>query len=140
MILQKSETLSCALCFYDFLLGCSSSSEFKVFSIINRLTCVYLSALCFRTPSTLLWMFALEMELGSPRIGNKSRIRSLFERALETKVTQQSVILWRAYLAYEFHINKNVEGARRVYFRAIHACPWYELLQFLCTLLSLSSC
>lgn len=76
------------------------------------------------------------MELGSPRIGNNSRIRSLFERALETKATQQSVVLWRTYLAYEFHINKNMEGARRVYFRAIHACPWYELLQLLCIRLS----
>jgi hypothetical protein len=68
-------------------------------------------------------MFALSTELNKE--GNAARIRSLFERALELKATQHSVLLWRTYLAYEFEINQNIESARRIYFRAIHACPWY---------------
>ena len=68
-------------------------------------------------------MFALAAELNKE--GNAARIRSLFERALEMKDTQHSVILWRTYLAYEYEINQNIESARRIYFRAIHACPWY---------------
>ncbi|XP_024385096.1 uncharacterized protein [Physcomitrium patens] len=80
-----------------------------------------------RNPSTLLWSFALATELENIE-GNAARIRSLFERALETKATQTSVVLWRAYLAYECKINRNIESARRIYFRAIHACPWSKKL------------
>lgn len=82
-----------------------------------------------RNPSTMLWMFALSTELHRERVcTSRPRVRSLFERALENAVTQQSVVLWRIYLAYEFDINHNADAARRVYFRAIHACPWSKTL------------
>ncbi|KAG0609755.1 hypothetical protein M758_7G011500 [Ceratodon purpureus] len=79
-----------------------------------------------RNASTLLWMFSLATELNNE--GNGARIRSLFERALEMKATRHSVLLWRTYLAYEYDINQNIESARRIYFRAIHACPWSKKL------------
>jgi len=68
-------------------------------------------------------MFALATELGINK-GSPARIQRLFERALEMKATQHSVLLWRTYLAYEYKVHRNIESARRVYFRAIHACPW----------------
>lgn len=79
-----------------------------------------------RNPSTVLWLFAISIELG--RLGSGPRIHSLFEKALETMNTQQSVVLWRCYMAYELEVRGDKDAARRVYFRAIHACPWSKLL------------
>lgn len=81
---------------------------------------------CQKKPSTILWLFALSFELG--RVGSGPRIHGLFERALTDQETQQSVMLWRCYLAYELHVANNPDAARRIYFRAIHACPWSKLL------------
>jgi len=81
---------------------------------------------CQKKPSTILWLFALSFELG--RVGSGPRIHGLFERALTDQDTQQSVILWRCYLAYELHVANNPDAARRIFFRAIHACPWSKLL------------
>ncbi|KAL2629502.1 hypothetical protein R1flu_014188 [Riccia fluitans] len=79
-----------------------------------------------RNPSTMLWLFALSCELWRPGAG--PRIHSLFERALDTRETRQSVLIWRCYLAYELDVASNPDAARRVYFRAIHACPWSKSL------------
>ncbi|KAL3687491.1 hypothetical protein R1sor_013800 [Riccia sorocarpa] len=79
-----------------------------------------------RNPSTMLWLFALSCELWRPGAG--PRIHSLFERALDCKETRQSVLIWRCYLAYELDVASNPDAARRVYFRAIHACPWSKSL------------
>eukprot|EP00250_Pteridium_aquilinum_P014193 c21834_g1_i2 orf=187-3744(-) len=79
-----------------------------------------------RNPTTVLWLFAISIELGRP--GSGPRIHSLFEKALETINTQQSVVLWRFYMAYELQVRGDMDAARRVYFRAIHACPWSKLL------------
>lgn len=79
-----------------------------------------------RNPSTVVWLFAISIEIR--KVGSGPRIHSLFERALETSDTQQSVVLWRCYLAYELEITHNIDAARRVFFRAIHACPWDKAL------------
>ncbi|KAH9316484.1 hypothetical protein KI387_025111 [Taxus chinensis] len=81
---------------------------------------------CQKDPSIVLWMFSLTFELG--RQGSGPRIHKLFERALTDSDTQRSVLLWRCYLAYELHVACNAETARRIFFRAIHACPWSKLL------------
>lgn len=81
-----------------------------------------LNGMYCRNPSTVLWLFAISIELG--RLGSGPRIHSLFEKALETMDTQQSVVLWRCYMAYELEVRGDMDAARRVYFRAIHACPW----------------
>lgn len=79
-----------------------------------------------RSPTTVLWLFAISIELGRP--GSGPRIHSLFEKALDSNNTQQSVVLWRCYIAYELEVRGDLDAARRVYFRAIHACPWSKLL------------
>ncbi|KAH7307034.1 hypothetical protein KP509_22G043300 [Ceratopteris richardii] len=79
-----------------------------------------------RNPTTLLYLFAISIEIG--RQGSSPRIHSLFEKAVQSNATQQSVILWRFYIAYELQLRNDVDAARRVYFRAIHACPWSKLL------------
>lgn len=58
--------------------------------------------------------------------GSQHRIRGLFERALEDGKLHNSVIIWRCFIEYERSVAGNIPGAKRVYFRAIHACPWYE--------------
>lgn len=71
----------------------------------------------------VVFLFALSFELG--RDGSQHRIRGLFERALSNDRLQRSVLLWRCYLAYEAQTARSPNAARRVFYRSIHACPWY---------------
>ncbi|KAJ0264325.1 hypothetical protein HA466_0026970 [Hirschfeldia incana] len=77
-------------------------------------------------PSVVVWLFALSYELS--RGGSLHRIRGLFERALAQDTLNSSVILWRCYIAYEIDVAHNPSAARRIYFRAINACPWSKKL------------
>lgn len=81
--------------------------------------------ICFRKPSLVVSLFALAFEMS--RKGPPHRIRGLFERALANDTVRCSVVLWRWYIAYEVYIASNPFAARRIFFRAIHACPWWEL-------------
>ncbi|XP_015966836.1 uncharacterized protein LOC107490577 isoform X1 [Arachis duranensis] len=85
-----------------------------------------LDGYCYKKPSVLLWLFALSYEMS--RGGSRHRIRGLFERALGSDKLSSSVVLWRCYIAYEMDIVKDPSAARRVFFRAIHACPWSKRL------------
>ncbi|XP_057545357.1 uncharacterized protein LOC130824389 isoform X2 [Amaranthus tricolor] len=78
-----------------------------------------------KKPSTILILFSLSYELsrGAPQ----HRILGLFEKALANDRLRSSVLLWRCYISYEIQIC-NFSAARRVFFRAIHACPWSKLL------------
>ncbi|KZV40304.1 hypothetical protein F511_18033 [Dorcoceras hygrometricum] len=76
--------------------------------------------------SVITWLYALSFEMSAG--GSKHRIRGLFERALEDGKLQNLVILWRCYLEYEMNIACNFAAAKRVFFRAIHACPWSKKL------------
>ncbi len=53
-------------------------------------------------------------------------VQALFERAVSAKGTQQCALLWRAYIGYECARGRG-EAARRVFLRAIHACPWSKV-------------
>lgn len=77
-----------------------------------------------RNPSVITWLYALTFEMSTG--GSQHRIRGLFERALENDKLHNSVILWRCFIEYERSIACNISGAKRVFFRAIHACPWYD--------------
>ncbi|CAI5468196.1 unnamed protein product [Closterium sp. Yama58-4] len=79
-------------------------------------------------PSPLLWLLSLLVEVARP--GARPRVRGLLERALASsaKGSGQCVLMWRLYIGYELHISRNVDAARRVFFRAIHACPWSKAL------------
>ncbi|PKA47022.1 hypothetical protein AXF42_Ash011696 [Apostasia shenzhenica] len=79
-----------------------------------------------RKPSVVVWLFALEFEMGKSK--SEHRIHGLFEKALSNDKLQKSVLLWRCYLAYEADIACNPCAARRIFFRAIHACPWSKRL------------
>ncbi|KAL0908355.1 hypothetical protein M5K25_022845 [Dendrobium thyrsiflorum] len=79
-----------------------------------------------RKPSVIVWLFALAFELGKP--GTEHRVHGLFEKALAIDKLQKSALLWRCYLAYETDIACNPSAARRIFFRAIHACPWSKRL------------
>ncbi|MBA0648431.1 hypothetical protein Goklo_016158 [Gossypium klotzschianum] len=81
---------------------------------------------CHKKPSVVVWLFALIFEIS--RRGSLHRIHGLFERALANDKFHNSVILWRLYVAYEINVVHNPSAARRIFFRAIHACPWSKKL------------
>ncbi|XP_060964582.1 uncharacterized protein LOC133033621 isoform X2 [Cannabis sativa] len=76
--------------------------------------------------SVVIWIFALSFEIS--RGGSQHRVRGLFERALGNDTLRRSVLLWRSYIAYEVNITCDPSAARRIFFRAIHACPWSKKL------------
>ncbi|EXB80264.1 hypothetical protein L484_025118 [Morus notabilis] len=76
--------------------------------------------------SVVIWIFALSFEIN--RGGSQHRIRGLFEKAVGNDTMQNSVLLWRCYIAYEANIARDFSAARRIFFRAIHACPWSKKL------------
>ncbi|XP_062221847.1 uncharacterized protein LOC133921113 isoform X2 [Phragmites australis] len=103
----------------------------KSYSAMLTLSCLYsvsnnlrltLDKCSQRDPSIISLLFALSFEWN--KAGSDNRIHSLFERALADDKLHKSVLLWRCYLAYEAEISCNASAARRVFFRAIHACPW----------------
>ncbi|KAM7471048.1 hypothetical protein LguiA_009231 [Lonicera macranthoides] len=81
---------------------------------------------CRKKPSVVVWLYALTYEIsrGSPH----HRVHGLFERALASGRLHNSVILWRWYIAYEINVASSPSSAKRVFFRAIHACPWSKKL------------
>lgn len=79
-----------------------------------------------KKPSVILWLFALSFEMCKG--GSQHRIRGLFERALSNDTLCRSVVLWRCYLEYEMNVAHDPSAARRIFFRAIHACPWSKKL------------
>ncbi|KAA8542919.1 hypothetical protein F0562_024071 [Nyssa sinensis] len=81
---------------------------------------------CHKKPSVIVWLFALSFEMS--REGSQHRIHGLFERALANERLRNSAILWRCYIAYEINVARNPSAARRIFFRAIHACPWSKKL------------
>ncbi|XP_047310156.1 nuclear exosome regulator NRDE2 [Impatiens glandulifera] len=81
---------------------------------------------CKKKPSVITWLFALAFEIS--RDGSHHRIHGLFERALANEKLRSSVILWRFYMSYLINIACDLSAARRVFFRAIHACPWSKKL------------
>ncbi|XP_066322738.1 uncharacterized protein [Miscanthus floridulus] len=96
-----------------------------LYSVSNNLR-LTLDKCSQRDPSIITLLFALSFEWS--KAGSDNRIHSLFERALADDKLQKSVLLWRCYLAYEAEIACNSSAARRVFFRAIHACPWSKRL------------
>ncbi|KAF8730247.1 hypothetical protein HU200_017225 [Digitaria exilis] len=96
-----------------------------LYSVSNNLR-LTLDKCSQRDPSIITLLFALSFEWS--KTGSDNRIHSLFERALADDKLQKSVLLWRCYLAYEAEKAGNASAARRVFFRAIHACPWSKRL------------
>ncbi|KAL5208468.1 hypothetical protein ABZP36_032903 [Zizania latifolia] len=97
----------------------------SLYSVSNNLR-LTLDKFSQRDPSIIALLFALSFEFC--KAGSDNRIHSLFEKALADDKLQKSVLLWRCYLAYEAEIACNSSAARRVFFRAIHACPWSKRL------------
>ncbi|KAI3454346.1 hypothetical protein Pfo_011009 [Paulownia fortunei] len=81
---------------------------------------------CQKKPSVITLLYALSFEMSTG--GSQHRIRGLFERALEDDKLHNSVILWRCFIEYERSVACNISAAKRVFFRAIYACPWSKKL------------
>ncbi|KAF9625216.1 hypothetical protein IFM89_020802 [Coptis chinensis] len=96
-----------------------------LYTVPNKLRLIF-DEFCHTKPSVILWLFALSYELGKE--GSRHRIHALFERAVADDRLQDCVILWRCYLAYEADVACNLSAARRIFFRAINACPWSKKL------------
>ncbi|XVF09402.1 hypothetical protein REPUB_Repub07fG0089400 [Reevesia pubescens] len=107
----------------------------ELFNALVEISCLYTTPnklrwmfddYCHKKPSVIVWLFALIFEMS--RSGSVHRIHGLFERALANDKFHNSVILWRLYVAYEINIALNPSAARRIFFRAILACPWSKKL------------
>ncbi|KAI3925450.1 hypothetical protein MKW92_048664 [Papaver armeniacum] len=107
----------------------------KLFTSLVEIGCLYtvpvklrrmFDEYCQKKPSVIAWLFAVSYELDKE--GSRHRIHALFERALANDKLEHSVILWRCYIAYELDVVCNPSAAKRVFFRAIHACPWSKKL------------
>ncbi|KAJ4959907.1 hypothetical protein NE237_019817 [Protea cynaroides] len=96
-----------------------------LYTLPNKLRWTF-DEFCHRKPSVIVLLFALSFEMG--RGGSQHRIHGLFERALSNDMLHNSVILWRIYIAYEMDVTSNLSAAKRIFFRAIHACPWSKRL------------
>lgn len=79
-----------------------------------------------KKPSVTLCLFALSYEI--TRGSSHHRVHRIFERALADNMLRNSVLLWRLYMSYEIHVASDLSAARRIYFRAIHTCPWSKRL------------
>ncbi|KAI7730655.1 hypothetical protein M8C21_001008 [Ambrosia artemisiifolia] len=79
-----------------------------------------------KKPSVTLCLFALSYEISKG--SSHHRIHRIFEKALADNVLRDSVLLWRLYIDYEIHVTCDLSAARRIYFRAIHTCPWSKKL------------
>nr|XP_043632283.1 nuclear exosome regulator NRDE2 [Erigeron canadensis] len=79
-----------------------------------------------KKPSVILCLFALSYE--TSRGSSHHRVHRIFERALMDNKLRFSVLLWRLYIDYEIHVTCDLPAARRIYFRAIHTCPWSKKL------------
>lgn len=122
-----------------------------------------------REPSSLIWLYSIASELHRPSAGH--RIQSLFEKALETPARSMVALwrLYIHYLLQraaaadtnsagtgtisdaDFVSSSEVvrlkeanalrQEAKRVYFRAVHQCPWSKLLwlEGLCWLVPLET-
>ncbi|KAG6676062.1 hypothetical protein I3842_15G134600 [Carya illinoinensis] len=96
-----------------------------IYTTSNKLRLMF-DNFCHKKPSVIVWIFALLFEMS--RGSSQHRIHGLFERALANDNLRNSVVLWRCYIAYEINIACNPSAARRIFFRAIHACPWSKRL------------
>ncbi|XP_074269561.1 uncharacterized protein LOC141592695 isoform X2 [Silene latifolia] len=105
-------------------LFCSLVHLSHLHTVPNKLRWIF-DDLWHKKPSIILALFALSYELS--RGGSQHRIHGLFERALTNDKLRFSVFLWRLYIAFEIDMG-NISAARRVFFRAIHACPWSKTL------------
>lgn len=97
----------------------------SLYTVPNKIRWMF-DELCHKKPSVISWLFALSYELR--KAGSQHRIHALFERALSDDRLQDSVVLWRCYIAYEIDIVRNSSAARRIFYRAINACPWSKKL------------
>ncbi|KAK9278602.1 hypothetical protein L1049_028175 [Liquidambar formosana] len=93
----------------------------NLYTVPNKVRLIF-DDYCHKKPSVIVWLFALSYEIS--RGGSQHRIHGLFERALANDWLRSSVLLWRCYISYEIKIAGNLSAARRIFFRAIHACPW----------------
>ncbi|KAL8153533.1 hypothetical protein V2J09_011293 [Rumex salicifolius] len=96
-----------------------------LYSVPNKLRLIF-DEHCQKKPSVVAWIFALSFEMS--RSGTQHRIHALFERALANDLLRSSVILWRCYIAYQIDVTGDLGAAKRIFFRAIHACPWSKTL------------
>ncbi|XVE57225.1 hypothetical protein DITRI_Ditri04bG0074100 [Diplodiscus trichospermus] len=106
-----------------------------LFNALVEISCLYTTPnklrwmfddCCHKKPSVIVWLFALIFEMSWS--DSLHRIHGLFERALANDKLHNSVVIWRLYIAYEINIVGNTSAGRRIFFRAIHACPWSKKL------------
>ncbi|KAJ3012516.1 hypothetical protein HKX48_006248 [Thoreauomyces humboldtii] len=91
----------------------------KMDNRVRRLLDLQLS----KSPSHILWTFAIWAELHQRQVYNVNLVRSLFERALACPSSKHSVSLWYLYIQFEQR-EGDLGKVKTLFFRAIQECPW----------------
>ncbi|EGG25348.1 DUF1740 family protein [Cavenderia fasciculata] len=112
--------------YYDHPILLSSFLNWESKSgVINRAR-QYFDLKTVSTPSTTLWLYSIECD--RHRIGAGTRIKSIFERAIESDTqSKHSIVLWRLYILFEFYRNRH-RASKSLYYRAIRALPWAKTI------------
>ncbi|EFN57952.1 hypothetical protein CHLNCDRAFT_142066 [Chlorella variabilis] len=80
-----------------------------------------LHAILERRPSPQLWLAMVAVEVTTHSPG--AVVQATLERAVSSDSGRACPLLWRCYLRYEAYRGRR-DAARRLFLRAIAACPW----------------
>ncbi|ESO97991.1 hypothetical protein LOTGIDRAFT_143344 [Lottia gigantea] len=62
-----------------------------------------------------------------PETGISNRIRSLFERGLQSPYCQHTPLIWRLYIHFEVKMNQ-IERSKGIFYRSLQQCPAVKVL------------
>ncbi|RWS25571.1 protein NRDE2-like protein [Leptotrombidium deliense] len=109
---------------YSQLLYFDSRKNFKTFSSLRNI--LHRALTQYPTSHTLLNLF-IDVEMKSSLSINIRRIRSLFEKAVSSQDSENSLLLWRLFLKFEVDFGKR-ETALSVFYRFIQCCPFSKIV------------
>ncbi|XP_014676277.1 PREDICTED: protein NRDE2 homolog [Priapulus caudatus] len=101
----------------------------------------YFDHVCPKSNTIVPWVYAIYAELSRQKLkavisdqdepgmqgATYNRIRSLFERAVASKVCQHLILMWRMYMSFEI-LHGSQRSAQQLFYRAIAECPWAKVL------------
>ncbi|CAL1288071.1 unnamed protein product, partial [Larinioides sclopetarius] len=93
-----------------------------IFALASELAISY--SLSFKNNSSTDWQF---YEVSPSTMGINWKIRSLYEKALNSTTCAYIPILWRSYMKFEI-LNNEVEKAKGIFHRALQNCGWSKEL------------
>ncbi|KAJ3103732.1 hypothetical protein HDU97_009906 [Phlyctochytrium planicorne] len=79
----------------------------------------------------ILWTFSIWAELHQRSNYNANAVRSLFERAVDSKSGRHSPSIWYLFILFEVISSSPPAKVKALFFRSIRECPWAKSLYML---------